>query len=63
MTGKWDWRSQPLDHMSIPQLAMLADEGSAEAQKLIDAWKLKQAMRRPIAEPTDRYGRVTRREI
>lgn len=60
---KWDWRSQPMSDMSLPQLAMLADEGHAEARKLVDEWMRKQSMRRPIAEPTDRYGRVTRREI
>ena len=59
----WDWRKQPLSDMSQPQLAMLADEGHPEAKRLIEAWLLKQAMRRPIAEPLDRYGRVTRREI
>jgi hypothetical protein len=55
---KWDWRSQPLEYMSAPQLAVLADEGNTEAKKMIDAWLLKEAMRRPIAERTDNYGRV-----
>ena len=57
----FDWRSQPLTDMSEPQIAMLADEGNAEAQKIHDAWKLKVAMRRPIAAPLDKYVRTERR--
>jgi hypothetical protein len=59
----FDWRRQPLEDMSLPQLAMLADEGHVEAMDLYAEWRRKAAQRRPIAEPTDRYGRVTRREI
>ena len=59
----FDWRKQPLEHMSPPQLAVLADKGHAEAKTLIAAYLAREAQRRPIAEPTDRYGRTTRREI
>ncbi len=65
---KWDWRSQALPDMSTPQLAVIADDKDDPRQT--EAWKLVQerlAIRHrywsPIAEPTDRYGRVTRREI
>jgi hypothetical protein len=60
----FDWRSQPLGHMSLMQLETLAAEGNAEASEIVREHRIKShAYWNPIAEPTDRYGRVTRREI
>jgi hypothetical protein len=54
----FDWRAQPLAHMSLMQLEALADEGNADAKAALAALDLKRAMSRPTAERRDNYGRV-----
>ena len=54
----WDWRAQPLNEMSGPQLEQLVIEGDVGAQEYVKAWLAREAQRRPIAERLDNYGRV-----